>query len=89
MLLTASVSASSNVAALVDLEVYSPSGKKVYQKFYDDRSFTPGVGRTFSSYWSIPSSAEKGTYTVKIGVFRPGWAGLLAWNDSAATFTVR
>lgn len=89
MLLTASVSASSNVAALVDLEVYSPSGQKVYQKFYDNRSFTGGVARTFGSFWSIPASAEKGTYTVKIGVFRPGWAGLLDWNDSAIQFTAK
>ena len=89
MLVSATVTASGNATALVDVEVYSPSGKKVYQKYYDNRSFAASVPRMFSSYWSIPGSAEKGTYTVKVGVFKPGWAGLLAWNDSALQFTVR
>ena len=89
MLLSAVVTASANAVALVDVEVYNPDGQKVYQKFYDNRSFTAGEARTFGSYWSIPKSAAKGSYTVKVGVFKVGWAGLLAWQDVAAQFTVR
>ena len=88
VLLSAVVTASANAVALVDVEVYGPDGQKVYQKFYDNRSFTAGVARTFGSYWSIPNSAAKGSYTVKVGVFKVGWAGLLAWQDVSAQFTV-
>jgi len=89
LLVSGFATSSSSVPALVDLEVYSPSGKRVYQKWYDNRAFSAGVTRTFSSYWTVPSSAEKGTYTLKVGVFKVGWAGLLLWNDSAVQFTVR
>jgi hypothetical protein len=87
--LTATVKSSTQTVALVDVEVYSPSGAKVYQKVYDNQSFSAGVSRIFSSYWSIPKSAERGTYTVKVGVFGTNWSSLMAWNDSAAIFVVK
>ena len=87
--MTARGTSSGNVTALFDVEIYSPSGRKVYQKFYDNQPFKAGIVRAFSTSWTIPASAEKGIYTVKIGVFKPGWSGLLSWNDRAAQFTVR
>lgn len=87
--MTAKGKSSQNTSALFDIEIYSPSGRKVYQKFYDNQSFTAGIVRSFGTSWTIPASAEKGIYTVKIGVFKPGWSGLLSWNDRAAQFTVR
>ena len=89
MWMTASVTSPIGTNALVDVEIYSPSGQKVYQRYYDGRSFNAGDSRTFTSYWSIPKSAAKGSYTVKVGVFKVGWAGLLAWQDVSAQFTVR
>ena len=74
--------------ALVDMEVYSPSGEKVFQKYFDDASFTSGATKTFSASFLVPLAAPAGTYTVKIGVFKPGWSGLYYWNDSAASVVV-
>jgi hypothetical protein len=37
----------------------------------------------------VKRTRPKGTYTVKVGVFLPGWAGLLDWNNRATTFKVR
>jgi hypothetical protein len=78
----------SNVAttALVDVEVYSSSGAKVYQGFYDAQSFTAGQTRTFSASFKAPSSTGK--YTVMVGVFSPGWGSVYTWNGAAATLTV-
>ncbi len=86
--ITATATSSSTRAGLVDVEVYASSGAKVYQRFWDNQSFTAGQARTFSTAWSPPASEPLGSHTVKIGMFRPGWGGLDHWNDSAATFTV-
>jgi hypothetical protein len=86
--LTASVTASANATALVDLELVSPSGTKVFQQAWDSQSFSAGQTRTFTASWSVPSTAATGTYSVKVGVFAPGWASVYTWNDNAAQVTV-
>jgi hypothetical protein len=86
---TASIKANRNASALVDIEIYSPNGEKVAQKSFDNESFAGNANRTFQMSWSVPSGASTGTYTVKVGVFAPGWAQLYSWQDSATTFRVR
>jgi hypothetical protein len=73
----------------VDIEVYNSAGQKVYQSFWDGQSFKANTTRTFRATWRVPANAAPGTYTVKIGIFKPGWAGLVLWNNGARTFTVR
>ncbi len=87
--LRASVRATTATTGLVDIEVYNSSGQKVYQTYWDNQSFSANVTKSFSRSWRVPSNLPRGTYTLKIGVFRTGWAGLNHWNDQAATFTVR
>jgi hypothetical protein len=86
--ITAAVTSATAMTALVDLEVYDPGGAKVFQQAYDNQSFTAGQTRSYSPAWSVPTSAVSGQYTVKIGVFSPGWGTLYAWNDSAGQFSV-
>jgi hypothetical protein len=74
--------------ALVDIEIYSPSGEKVHQQAYDGQTFGPGATKVYSTVWSVPPDAVPGEYTVKVGVFTPGWGRVYDWNDKAATFTV-
>ncbi len=83
-------SATSRVAtqALVDVEVYDPRGHKTFQRWFDNQSFAAAERKTFVASWAIPSTAEKTVYTVKIGIFSPGWRTLFAWNGHAAQFTV-
>jgi hypothetical protein len=80
---------SSSASVLVDVEIYAPNGTKVHQQFWDNQSFTAGTTRTYSFSWRVPSTAARGTYTVKTGVFAPDWSSLHHWNNAAATFTVR
>ncbi|MGE3077094.1 MAG: hypothetical protein AB7N24_20390 [Dehalococcoidia bacterium] len=87
--ITASVRASAATQALVDVEVYNSSGQKVHQQFWDNQSFSANSTRSFSTTWQVPSNLQPGTYTVKIGIFAPGWNGMFLWNNNARTFTVR
>ena len=60
----------------------------MHQAFFDGQAFAAGQTRTYTVAWQIPAGAAVGTYTVKVGVFAPGWSTLHAWNDRAAVFTV-
>ena len=73
---------------LVDLEVYDPAGVKAFQQAWDNQAFNMNQQRKFRTTWSVPATARIGTYTLKIGVFSPGWGQLYQWNDNAGTFTV-
>ncbi|MGH2634317.1 MAG: hypothetical protein ACRDG3_12975, partial [Tepidiformaceae bacterium] len=87
--ITASVRSNTAVKALVDVEIYDPNGTKVFQRYYDNRSFAAGSAQSFAQGWRVPSNARKGTYRVMVGIFSPGWGTLYSWNSSAATFTVK
>jgi hypothetical protein len=86
--ISTSVSSSQASTVLVDVEMYDPSGTKVFQQAWDSQAFSPGQTRTYSSSWQVATTAAVGTYTVKIGVFNPGWGQLLSWNNGAATVGV-
>jgi hypothetical protein len=86
--LTVRVTGVTAANVLVDVEVYDSSGQKVLQGVYDNQAFTAGQTRTYSPTWTVPASAVKGTYWVKVGVFQPGWGTIYHWNDSLSIFTV-
>ncbi|HEY1278721.1 MAG TPA: hypothetical protein VGF22_03550, partial [Acidimicrobiales bacterium] len=86
--LTAVVTSSTSRTVLVDLEVYSPAGVKVYQRAWDSQSLTANKAAKFPTTWAVPGATGAGTYVVKVGVFTPAWAQLLHWNDKAKTFKV-
>jgi hypothetical protein len=86
--LRANVRSNQARSALVDIEVYNSSGQKVFQQWWDNQAFSANVTRTFSTSWTIPSNLPTGTYTLRIGVFAPGWVPMYIWNNGAATFTV-
>jgi hypothetical protein len=64
------------------------SGAKVFQQIWDNQSFNTGQTRMYSANWTVPLTMTPGSYTVKIGVFSPGWTTLYTWNNTAAVFTV-
>ena len=85
--IAAAVRSQTAAAALIDVEVYT-AGVKVAQQVWDSQGFAAGQQRTFSFAWTPPGNAANGSYTVKIGVFGPGWSPLHHWNNSASTFSV-
>jgi hypothetical protein len=72
---------------LVDFEVYNAAGRKVWQS-WQDKAALSGTAQTFTARWSVPASQAAGAYTLKIGVFSPGWGTLYAWDSAAATLTI-
>jgi endoglucanase len=93
--ITLDVTASSATKALVDLEVYSASGAKVYQQFWDNQQLA-GTSRapflsprnSFTASWAVPGSQAPGVYMVNAGIFTPGWGSQLNWNSDAGQVTV-
>ena len=88
LIVTATVTASRATKALVDLELYGPTGRRVAQHWWSSVTFGAGATRTVRWTWYVSSTRAIGTYTVKVGIFRPGWHGLLAWNSRARVFRV-
>jgi hypothetical protein len=86
--ITVVVKSASATKLLVDLEVYSSSGQKVFQQAWDNQSFTAGQQRTYSAAWTVSTSAATGTYSIKVGLFSPGWGTLYNWNNSAGQISV-
>ncbi len=86
--INSSVTSSQASTVLVDVEVYDPSATKVFQQYWDNQAFSAGQMRSYSSPWQVAASAALGSYTIKIGVFTPGWATLLNWNNRAASVSI-
>jgi threonine/homoserine efflux transporter RhtA len=82
------ITASRAASALVDVEIYAPTGRRIAQRAWPSVRLTGGVTRSLRWSWYASSTRMPGTYTVKVGVFRAGWAGLLAWNNRAALIRV-
>src|SRR5207248_5494420 len=66
------LTASCATTGLVDFEVYNAAGQKVWQTWQDNASLT-GAAQTFTATWAIPAGQATGSYTLRIGVFAPGW----------------
>lgn len=86
--LAAKVTSATKRTALVSLEVYDAAGTKAFQQVWDNQVFRANRSRSLKVTWAIPASAVAGAYSVKIGVFAPGWAALQHWNDDAASMSV-
>jgi hypothetical protein len=74
--------------ALVDVEIYSTSGTKLYQQWWDNQTFIAGQQRTYTANWIVPATTAAGTANIRIGVFKPGWGTVYHWNASAGPITI-
>jgi hypothetical protein len=67
------------------MEIYNSSGVQIFQQVFDNQTIPTGSTSQFSANWLPPTI---GNYTVKIGLFKLGWAGLYEWTDQALPVTV-
>jgi hypothetical protein len=86
--ITVGVTSGAAGTALIDVEIYDPNGQKAFQTWYDGQSFGAGQRREYSASWTVPGGAPAGTYTLKVGVFSPGWGQLYSWQNQVAQFGV-
>ncbi len=87
--ITTNVTATGSATALVDMEIYDLNGNKVYQKSWDNRTFTSNLRRRYAATWVVPANLPMGTYIVKVGIFSPGWGTLYHWNENAGVLQVK
>jgi hypothetical protein len=81
-------SGASAKAMIVDLEVYSATGQRVGQAYYQSQTFSAAQTRSYSWAFKLPTGTAAGHYTLAVGVFTSGWSSNVYWNGSAASFTV-
>jgi hypothetical protein len=86
--ITASVTSATATSALVDVEIYSSSGVKVFQQWWDNQALGAGQARTFPTSWTVPTTLAPGNYIVVVGIFSTGWGTLYNWNGNAAILTI-
>jgi hypothetical protein len=82
----AAFEASIGMTVLLDVEIVGPDGVRVHQTYRDNVALKANKTTTLEVLWNVPDDAPSGTYTIKLGVFKPGWALLLFWNSSAGSF---
>ena len=82
------MTASRSTSALVDVEIYDPAGRRVARRSWDRLAFSANHVRTLRWSWYVSSTRKLGAYTIKVGVFRPGWTKLLAWTSRARTIRI-
>jgi hypothetical protein len=72
---------------VVDVEFYTSSGARVPgQRFFENQSLAAGSTTAYPVSWTAPAEAD--TYTVKVGVFGPGWNPNYSWIDPAGSVSV-
>jgi hypothetical protein len=69
---------------LVDFELRNASGALVHQYFVDNYTIAGSATQNLTNVCNLTLPA--GQYKYSVGIFNPGWAGLLHWYDSIQTF---
>lgn len=72
---------------LGDIELHDANGAKVAQVFADNATLAPGESSTGGI--RSPDNLVPGTYYYSVGIFNPGWSGLLRWYHRLQEFTVQ
>lgn len=85
---TLSVAASDHDRATADLEIFDPTGTKVFQDAWEGEWFRTRTEQTYTTTWDVPDDAIPGEYFVKAGVFDVGWTRLESWTDDAGDLTI-
>jgi len=80
-------SSGADARVLVDLELYDSQGRRVMQKFFDRETIRQGETKT---YHLGPAFLSPGNdpYVFKVGMFQPGWNGLISWHDRVEEFSI-
>ena len=89
--ITATVTNGGSLATgiIVDMEIRDGSNNLVDQQYLLGQSFAAGETKVLQWSWLVPANQGFGDLTVKIGVFSDHWSQLYAWNNRAATLTIR
>ncbi len=79
---------SRDASVLVDFEIFDSNGQRVWQNALDNQSLSGGAVGSFTSTYTVPADLPPGNYSVKTGLFTPGWGSMYSWSDMAGSFVV-
>jgi Peptidase family M23 len=79
------ISEFSGANLIVDAEIYSSSGAKIWQQPVNEQSFPANESRPYQFVW-VPNSV--GSFLLKLAVFKGDWSANYFWLDNAYTFYV-
>ncbi len=86
--LTVTITATRSLAnELVDFEVYTSAGQRVWQGWRAPITFVAGTPRTLALGWPVPATQPAGVYTFKVGLFTATWQGQ-QWDNGVARVIV-
>ncbi len=74
--------------SIIDFEVFSAAGTRVYQTYLSGVNLAANSSQTFTATWPVPVNTAVGTYTVNVGVFNQWWSYRYAWASPATSFQV-
>ncbi|MEI6533535.1 MAG: hypothetical protein WCO06_06915 [Candidatus Roizmanbacteria bacterium] len=87
--LSTTITVAKNGIYLIDVEVYSSAGAKIYQKYYDNQTLTTGIAKVYAPVWKTATNTISGTYTVRVGIFSANWGTLYHWNANAGKLSIK
>ncbi len=83
------VSPAGTTKVLVDFDLYDQNGKRVGNTFQDNVSITASTTDIHNVFtFTSPQTLLPGVYSWKVGIFKPGWTGTIAWYETVLSFTV-
>ncbi|MGC5327449.1 pre-peptidase C-terminal domain-containing protein [Brevibacillus sp. SYSU BS000544] len=85
--LTAEVTSPESAKRLIVVEINDPNGKRVEQFKHDSVKLKAGEPTLLPMKWNVPADAQKGTYSISIGVLGTK-DKIYDWNDNGGKFTV-
>jgi hypothetical protein len=75
---------------LVDIELRRNNGELVDQYYVNNFTVPSALSRTLSAVTNqCTRRLEAGTYNYSVGIFNPGWNGVLHWYSNVRSFTVQ
>jgi hypothetical protein len=82
------VRTSRDATLLVDFEIFDSNGNRVWQDALDNQPVSASATGSFTATYTVPANLPPGTYSVKTGLFSPGWGNMYSWSDMAGSFVV-
>lgn len=71
---------------IVDLQVISPTGTKVDEKYFTGQTIAGAASATYTMAWTAP--VTDGTYTIRVAVHGASWSPTYHSNGNAGTIDV-
>lgn len=72
--------------AIVDIEIYTHDGQKIFQSFFEHKQLPQNGSKTYTAIWT---AGEPGKYSIRVGIFTADWSKIYAWNEKAGSIAVK